>query len=371
MSLTTNNIGRNGTMSYSFDMYFAKADSLQEALFLANKFVGTICTLPRMKETIKENALFLPSVKYVGKPDERKFSALADKYFLYSLFNFRFVYWKKHKLLGMQDMQNFRDDWKKVSGLKEVSWVLFQSSCSQNMSLQEWPREIPYFKKVCREYERMLSKNPMVTIQTLQKRGEYICDDTEGLAIGLTRQNIFTKLFSKQNQAIQERDKTFEYIVLSALYTHIFEELDLGAWLYGNDSPVFERFSINGIHTTEDVFDLDARTRICVNDICDNIDSKKSEIVPVYLEDNKTILKMFKYVHLRKETDSNPQAIVEKAVRKFMETEEWKKFSIAAGITEKGPTCNQVLSAVPDYWFRRYGLYPLRKDQYTDPVYLQ
>ena len=191
------------------------------------------------------------------------------------------------------------------------------------------------------------------------------------MAIGLTRQNIFTKLFSKQNQAIQERDKTFEYIVLSALYTHIFEELDLGAWLYGNDSPAFERFSINGIHTTEDVFDLDARTRICVNDICDNIDSKKSEIVPVYLEDNKTILKIFKYVHLRKEADSNPQAIVEKAVREFMETEEWKKFSIAAGITEKGPTCNQVLSAVPDYWFRRYGLYPLRKDQYTDPVYLQ
>lgn len=358
-------------MSYSFDMYFAKADSLQEALFLANKFVGTICTLPRMKEAIKENALFLPSVKYVGKPDERKFSALADKYFLYSLFNFRFVYWKKHKLLGMQDMQDFRDDWKKVSGLKEVSWVLFQSACSQNMALQEWPREIPYFKKVCREYERMLSKNPMVTIQTLQKRGEYVCNDTEGVAIGLTRQNIFTKLFSKQNQAIQERDKTFEYIVLSALYTHIFEELDLGAWLYGNDSPAFERFSINGIHTTEDVFDLDARTRICVNDICDNIDSKKSEIVPVYLEDNKTILKMFKYVHLRKETDSNPQAIVEKAVREFMETEEWKKFSIAAGITEKGSTCNQVLSVVPDYWFRRYGLYPLRKDQYTDPVYLQ
>lgn len=358
-------------MSYSFDMYFAKADSLQEALFLANKFVGTICTLPKMKEAIKENALFLPSVKYVGKPDERKFSALADKYFLYSLFNFRFVYWKKHKLLGMQDMQDFRDDWKKVSGLKEVSWVLFQSSCSQNMALQEWPREIPYFKKVCREYERMLSKNPMVTIQTLQKRGEYVCDDTEGLAIGLPRQNIFTKLFSKQNQAIQERDKTFEYIVLSALYTHIFEELDLGAWLYGNDSPAFERFSINGIHTTEDVFDLDARTRICVNDICDNIDSKKSEIVPVYLEDNKTILKMFKYVHLRKETESNPQAIVEKAVREFMKTEEWKKFSIAAGITEKGSTCNQVLSAVPDYWFRRYGLYPLRKDQYTDPVYLQ
>lgn len=90
-------------MSYSFDMYFAKADSLQEALFLANKFVGTICTLPRMKEAIKENVLFLPSVKYVGKPDERKFSALADKYFLYSLFNFRFVYWKKHKLLGMTD----------------------------------------------------------------------------------------------------------------------------------------------------------------------------------------------------------------------------------------------------------------------------
>lgn len=132
---------------------------------------------------------------------------------------------------------------------------------------------------------------------------------------------------------------------------------------------------------------MDAKTRICVNDICDNIDSKKSEILPVYLEDNKTILKMFKYVHLRKETDidilpqltqwafpadfCNPQAIVEKAVREFMETEEWKKFSIAAGITEKGSTCNQVLSAVPDYWFRRYGLYPLRKDQYTDPVYLQ
>lgn len=358
-------------MSYSFDMYFARADSLQEALLLANQFVDTVCTMPRMEESIRENALFLPTVKYVGKPNERKFAVIADKYFLYSLFNFRFVYWKKYKLLGMADMQDFQEDWKKISGLKGVCKVMFQSSCSQDMALKEWPQEIPYFRKVCREYEKMLKRNPLQAIRIFQKRGEYIYEDGMEEEIHPIHKNCFIKLFKKKDRSIQEWDRSFEYIVLNALYAHIFEELDLGAWLYGNDSTVFERFSINGIHTVEDLMDLDAKTRICVNNICDNIDSKKSEIVPVYLEDNKTLSKMFLYIYPRDKAGHDPKAVLEKAIQEFMETEEWKKFKDKSNLTDEPLTHKQVFPLIPDYWFRRYGLFPLRKNEYTDPVFFQ
>lgn len=143
-------------MSYCFDMYFARADSLKEALLLANQFVGAVCTMPRMEKAIRENVLHLPTVKYVAKPNERKFSALADRYFLYSLFNFRFVYWEKYKLLGMQDEQDFEEDWKTVFGMNGIVKVLFQSSCANNMAPEKWPKEIPYFRKACREYQRLL-----------------------------------------------------------------------------------------------------------------------------------------------------------------------------------------------------------------------
>lgn len=126
-------------MSYYFQMAFANAKTEVEAYSIAHSFVNGI-SLEQMKAYIDDSFLFVPSVKYsMGKKlKDKTFSDLADKYWLYGLFNYRFVFWPKFHLLGLLGSSE------NTSFSRVIS---FQNSTDQDYDWDEWPNNIPYFKE--------------------------------------------------------------------------------------------------------------------------------------------------------------------------------------------------------------------------------
>ena len=59
-------------MSYEFYMAFAKAETISDAYQIAHSFVNEYLTFDRMKEIIKENLYFIPSIKWSCHCDERQ-----------------------------------------------------------------------------------------------------------------------------------------------------------------------------------------------------------------------------------------------------------------------------------------------------------
>lgn len=198
-------------MSYYFQMAFANAKTEVEAYSIAHSFVNGI-SLEQMKAYIDDNFLFVPSVKYsMGKKlKDKTFSDLADKYWLYGLFNYRFVFWPKFHLLGLLGSSESTSFGRVIS---------FQNSTDQDYDWDEWPNNIPYFK------ERVFA-----TKQALK--------------------NGNANFFGEDNDEFDE-DTDIEYRLKSELYRKIFDELCLNDWLYGKDNKVFRRFCINGITSSE------------------------------------------------------------------------------------------------------------------------
>lgn len=125
-------------MSYGFDMGFAQANSLQEALKIALEYTQSQMTKKNIKKTIRDNRYYIPSVRTGYFADEksknRKANALADtadRYWLDALFNFRFLYWEEHKLLGIVMILP-----KSVSEKWPLS-VYFQNSSDHDYPLSE------------------------------------------------------------------------------------------------------------------------------------------------------------------------------------------------------------------------------------------
>lgn len=336
-------------MSYGFNMYFAEVSSMQEALFLANQFVKAVCTPERMQDLITQDPFYVPSVHYCVRPDERRFSRLADKYWLYSLFNYRFVYWDKFGLLGFVGDGDIKDDWMKAFGMRGVCSVYFQNSTNKDYAMDEWPTSIPYFKKRCKKYKKLAKKDFASIIKHLRKRGEYVYAESDDMDE-------------------EDAKEGLEYIINSALYSHIFNELELDTWLYGNDSPIFERFAINGLKTSEAVMDLSESVIRYVNETCDNVDRKAVTIIPVFVDGGSKIVKMFKYIHNKGETDVNSREVIDKVVQKYLNTKEGKDLTDKFNGHPEVMMYSFVLSLIPDSYFRQHGLVPMRKGQYTSPV---
>lgn len=336
-------------MSYGFNMYFAKADSMQEALFLANQFVKTVCTPERMQDLITQDPFYVPSVHYCVHPEERKFSRLADKYWLYSLFNYRFVYWEKFRLLGFVSDGNIKDDWMKVFGMRGVCSVYFQNSTDQDYTMDEWPTSIPYFKKRCQKYKKLAEKDYTSVIKYLRTQGEYVYAESEDMSD-------------------EDAKDAFDYIIDTALYSHIFNELELSTWLYGNDSPYFERFAINGMKTSETVMDLSETVNRYVNETCDNIDRKTVTIAPVFIEGETQTLKIFKYIHDRHDKDVDVRAVIDEVIQEYLNSREGKEISEKFSGNSEVLKYSFLLSIIPDMYFRSHGLFPVRKGQYAAPV---
>lgn len=95
-------------MSYGFDMGFAQANSLQEAMAIALEYTQSQMTEKNIRKTIRDNRYYIPSVRtgYIADEENKNRRAdvladTADRYWLEALFTFRFLYWEEHKLLGI------------------------------------------------------------------------------------------------------------------------------------------------------------------------------------------------------------------------------------------------------------------------------
>lgn len=86
-------------MSYGFDMGFAQANSLQEAMAIALEYTQSQMTEKNIRKTIRDNLYYIPSVRtgYIADEESKNRRAdtladTADRYWLEALFTFRFLY---------------------------------------------------------------------------------------------------------------------------------------------------------------------------------------------------------------------------------------------------------------------------------------
>lgn len=116
-------------MSYGFDMGFAQANSLQEAMAIALEYTQSQMTEKNIRKTIRDNLYYIPSVRtgYIADEESKNRRAdtladTADRYWLEALFTFRFLYWEEHKLLGiiMMPPENASEKWPLSIGVPGV-----------------------------------------------------------------------------------------------------------------------------------------------------------------------------------------------------------------------------------------------------------
>lgn len=197
-------------MSYGFDMGFAQANSLQEAMKIALEYTQSQMT----EKIIRDNRYYIPSVRtgYIADEESKNRRAnvladTADRYWLEALFTFRFLYWEEHKLLGiiMMPPESASEKW-------PLS-VYFQNSCDQDYPLSDWKEgNIPFF------------------MNTVAKAENY------------TEEEIRAKF----DYEIEDED--LEYYRRSTCYNDIFEALALELWLYNHYTDVpFVTFALQGI----------------------------------------------------------------------------------------------------------------------------
>lgn len=158
-------------MSYGFDMGFAQANSLQEAMAIALEYTQFQMTEKNIRKTIRDNRYYIPSVRtgYIADEESKNRRAdvladTADRYWLEALFTFRFLYWEEHKLLGivMMPPENASEKW-------PLS-VYFQNSCDQDYPLSDWKEgNIPFFANAAAKAETIRRKKSAQSSTTKSK----------------------------------------------------------------------------------------------------------------------------------------------------------------------------------------------------------
>lgn len=203
-------------MSYGFDMGFAQANSLQEAMAIALEYTQFQMTEKNIRKTIRDNRYYIPSVRtgYIADEESKNrrtdvLADTADRYWLEALFTFRFLYWEEHKLLGivMMPPENASEKW-------PLS-VYFQNSCDQDYPLSDWKEgNIPFFANAAAKAENY-------TAEEIRAKFDY-----------------------------EIEDENLEYYRRNTCYNDIFEALALEPWLYNHCTDVpFVTFAFQGIQS--------------------------------------------------------------------------------------------------------------------------
>lgn len=158
-------------MSYGFDMGFAQANSLQEAMAIALEYTQSQMTEKNIRKTIRDNLYYIPSVRtgYIADEESKNRRAdtladTADRYWLEALFTFRFLYWEEHKLLGiiMMPPENASEKW-------PLS-IYFQNSCDQDYPFFEWKEgNIPFFANAAAKAENYTAEKSAQSSTTKSK----------------------------------------------------------------------------------------------------------------------------------------------------------------------------------------------------------
>lgn len=210
-------------MSYAFDMSFAMAADEKEAFVLARHYVEKCMEKKNARKFIEDNTIYIPSIRYSHVEKANNMAEVADRYWLETLFKFRFLYWPKYRLLGLVGSNRIDDPAFPMS-------IYFQNSTDQNYDFQEWLEgKILFFK----EYVERIQNIPFVRLMDTCR--DYLDEDTD-----LSNPEI--ELYMRQ----------------SLLYNRIFSALELKSWLYadGSEKDVsYIQFALSGI---QDMYEVSA-----------------------------------------------------------------------------------------------------------------
>lgn len=217
-------------------MFFKSVSSLEDVFSFANKVV----------ETCYENKLeYLKGINLYSIPSIRTNNKESDNYWLYSIFNFRFVYWKEYNLLGLVGYEYPKE----VETLFDTH-ISFQNSCSTDYPYETWSK-----LECTREFIdsiRGMSATEFADILISDEDDYYTEADREDI---LSNADYHKKMYVY--------DKIFESI------------LDLDTWLGDGDSDKFMRFALNGLTTSERYYDA----LHCLNKVnCDAVRYLKKKI---------------------------------------------------------------------------------------------
>ena len=192
-------------MSYEFSLLFKQVENEAEAFEFARNI--TQIAYFNAYDIIKMQLWKRPSEHY------RDASMQTDLFWVQSLFNFRFVYWKKEKLLGLFD-----------TGYPDVVVncfdcnQFFQNATDQNYDFDSWSDKIDLFKK------------------------------TKSICLNLSKEGLSEAWMSCGYETDDECDVfSDEYKLQVLMYKYIYRDLCLDSWEDDCASDVFFKFAMSSI----------------------------------------------------------------------------------------------------------------------------
>lgn len=220
-------------MSYGFGMLFkANLKSLGDAMTFAHEFVQRNKTPENIKNTLKDNSFFIPSLRYgsLDDPDyiKGKFR-IMDQYWMDRLFTYDFVYWPEYQLLSLVGEEYPNKD-------MFDRFVYFQNSGGRDYDFEEW-NGIPIAQKIAKKYALLTRKGICLEMlpEKQQKRGSRFCDQIRLLFC--RPKTIDLDDFDTAQDRIEYENKV-------SAYDEIYETLKLDTWLWDGSDPAFKRFSL-------------------------------------------------------------------------------------------------------------------------------
>lgn len=201
-------------MSYRANIYMKQFHNECDAVIFANKVSDVI--MSHSKELLESNLGAIP-VKDINNP---------YPYWLYGLYNFKFVYFKDANILGL--IGDYRI--KEVSDMFDTQFY-FQNSCDQDYDYELWDDKIFVFKELKAKIQS-LSDVELVNVMINDKLTYYDENDREYIT------------------------NDIDYYRKTYLYEVITNKLGVIDFIYDVESDKYNVFAINGIKSQHQYFQL-------------------------------------------------------------------------------------------------------------------
>lgn len=222
-------------MSNEAFMGFASVTDRGDALKTAMAYVESRMIPAKVQKDLENYFYQIPSVRarYYSEKNApysqrsmqmENLADMANRYWLRTMFTYRFLYWEKYQLLGIVMMPQ-----------KEVceKWPLcafFQDGCDHNYDFSEWESgNIPFFMDAIAKAKAIKPDNAEDNIDYLQR---------------------------------------------SRCYEYIYETLGLDSWMLDRDGDVpYESFSLCGVKNEMHLFRYVTRLKVLIQDKHEEITS--------------------------------------------------------------------------------------------------
>lgn len=217
-------------MSYSFEMHFVDGVGEAKAFRKAREVVTLLSENENAKEFIESSASYSPHNRYwltLSKLDaevEETVTNIILEQFVFNVFNIRFTYWPKLKLLGCC-CSSLPESVKKLFKAS----VYFQNGTDQDYKFSEW--------KGIKAFEQIACSAAVMLQEDVEGHLGYKLDIEEGGVCDL------------------------DYYRRTVAYEKVYSLLNLDAWLYEQKTEDFYNFAMNAIAGSREAFELQMMVR--------------------------------------------------------------------------------------------------------------